>query len=58
MHVRDSSRPEGLEFTQQRPIGPPDPAEEKRKTEAAERRRAEQAALEGDLDAPLWPAPE
>ncbi len=58
VHVRDSSRPEGLEFTQQRPIGPPDPAEEKRKTEAAERRRAEQAALEGDLDAPLWPAPE
>ena len=40
VHVRDSSRGPGRTFTQQRPIGPPDREEERRKAEAAEERRA------------------
>ncbi|NVB43182.1 L,D-transpeptidase [Pseudenhygromyxa sp. WMMC2535] len=39
VHVRDSSR--DSEFTQDRPIGPPDREAEKAKAEAAEARRAE-----------------
>jgi hypothetical protein len=49
VHVRDSSKPEGMQFTQQRPIGPPDLAAEREKSEAAEQRRlaaAERAAAE------------
>lgn len=57
VHVRDSSRPEGLQFTQERPIGPPDREEERRKTEAAEKRRAASAEADAALDAPLWPEP-
>lgn len=44
VHVRDSSLPPGEAFIQERPIGPPDREEEKRKLELAEQRRAEQAA--------------
>ena len=57
VHVRDSSRPQGLQFTQSRPIGPPDAEEERRKTEAAQKRRAEKAALDAELEVgtPLWP---
>ncbi len=57
VHVRDSARTEGMQFTQERPIGPPDREAERRKTEAAEKRRA--AATEADvtLDEPLWPEP-
>jgi lipoprotein-anchoring transpeptidase ErfK/SrfK len=40
VHVRDTSKPSGATFTQERPIGPPDRAEEQRKLEAAEERRA------------------
>jgi lipoprotein-anchoring transpeptidase ErfK/SrfK len=60
VHVRDSSKPEGLQFTQSRPIGPPDPALEAKKLEAAERRRAaeaEAAAEEIVETPPLWPDP-
>ena len=46
VHVRDSSLPAAEAFIQERPIGPPDPEEEKRKLELAEQRRAEQAAEE------------
>lgn len=46
VHVRDSSRPPGEQFTQQRPWGPPDPEEEKHKLEAAEKRRAALAEAE------------
>lgn len=56
VHVRDSHRAEGLQFTQERPIGPPDPEVERRKAEQAERRReAEATVLPGDD--PLWPEP-
>ena len=44
VHVRDSSLPAAEAFIQERPIGPPDPEEEKRKLELAEGRRAEAAA--------------
>lgn len=54
VHVRDSSRAEGLQFTQSRPIGPPDREEERKKAEAAERRRAQEAVPALD-DAPIWP---
>jgi hypothetical protein len=51
VHVRDSSRPEGMQFTQERPTGPPDFAAEREKTEAAEARRlaaAEREAAEAE----------
>lgn len=60
VHVRDSSRADGLTFTQERPSGPPDPALERKKLEAAERRRAETAAAEAEAlveTPPLWPEP-
>jgi hypothetical protein len=47
VHVRDSSKPEGEQFTQERPIGPPDPELEKKKLEAAMERR-EAAGLVAD----------
>ena len=47
VHVRDSSRPHGATFTQQRPVGPPDLEAERLKTEAAERRRAAEAEAQG-----------
>src|SRR5688500_9778844 len=53
VHVRDSSREDGLQFTQSRPIGPPDREAERRKAEAAEKRRAQEPpALD---EAPIWP---
>ncbi len=55
VHVRDSHRPEGLRFTQERPIGPPDLAEERRKLSAAERRREAEPAPASET--PLWPDP-
>ena len=56
VHVRDSHRADGLQFTQERPIGPPDPEVERRRVEQAERRReAEATVLPGDD--PLWPEP-
>ncbi len=39
VHIRDSSRPEGMEFTQERRIGPPDFAAEAKLTEEAMARR-------------------
>lgn len=50
VHVRDSSLPPAEAFIQERPIGPPDPEEEKRKLELAEQRRAEQAAANPAAD--------
>ena len=50
VHVRDSSREPGSEFTQQRAWGPPDREEEQRKLEAAEQRRAALAEAEGRAD--------
>ncbi|MCA9651627.1 MAG: L,D-transpeptidase [Myxococcales bacterium] len=47
VHVRDSSRPPGATFTQQRPMGPPDPELERAKLDAAEQRRAARAEDEG-----------
>jgi lipoprotein-anchoring transpeptidase ErfK/SrfK len=44
VHLRDSSLPPAEQFLQERPIGPPDPEEEKKKLELAEQRRAEAAA--------------
>jgi len=44
VHLRDSSRPAAEAFLQERPIGPPDPEEEKKKLELAEQRRAEAQA--------------
>lgn len=58
VHVRDSHRPEPLRFTQERPIGPPDRAEEQRKADAAERRRAAEVEIDPADETPLWPAPE
>ncbi|HWB76422.1 MAG TPA: L,D-transpeptidase [Nannocystaceae bacterium] len=57
VHVRDSSREEGLQFTQARPIGPPDREEERKKNEAAERRRAAETPIDARSldDAPIWP---
>lgn len=52
VHVRDSSKDPGLRFTQERPWGPPDRDAERKKTEAAERRREMAAAAAGpDLGA-------
>jgi lipoprotein-anchoring transpeptidase ErfK/SrfK len=56
VHVRDSSLPPAEAFIQERPIGPPDPEEEKRKVELAEQRRAEQAAAEQATEAATVPA--
>lgn len=47
VHVRDSSRPPGATFTQQRPIGPPDREAERAKAEAALERRAALAEAQG-----------
>ncbi|MEM6294712.1 MAG: L,D-transpeptidase [Myxococcota bacterium] len=44
VHVRDSGKEPGRQFTQQRPWGPPDRDAERKKTEAAEERRAMAAA--------------
>ena len=52
VHVRDSSLPQDQQFIQERPIGPPDPEEEKAKLELAEQRRAEAAAKAADPLAP------
>ncbi len=46
VHVRDSSRPAGERFVQDRRPGPPDREEEKRKLEEAEKRRAAAAEAE------------
>ncbi|MCA9636239.1 MAG: L,D-transpeptidase [Myxococcales bacterium] len=51
VHVRDTSLPTNEAFIQERPIGPPDPEEEKRKKEDAEARRAESRAAEADPSA-------
>jgi hypothetical protein len=53
VHVRDSSRTEGDQFTQDRRIGPPDPTEEADKLAEAEQRRALAAGpTAGDADNP------
>lgn len=44
VHVRDSSLPPDQAFFQERPIGPPDPEQERQKLELAEQRRSEEAA--------------
>ncbi|MEZ4450047.1 MAG: L,D-transpeptidase [Nannocystaceae bacterium] len=41
VHLRDTSLPEKEVFVQERPIGPPDPEEERRKAEEADTRRAD-----------------
>jgi hypothetical protein len=51
VHVRDSSLPEAEQFIQERPIGPPDPEEEKRKLEVAEQRRADEAERTAEAEA-------
>jgi hypothetical protein len=54
VHVRDSSRPAGATFTQQRPVGPPDREAERAKAEAALERRAalaEARAVRSDEEA-------
>jgi hypothetical protein len=54
VHVRDSSKPPGATFTQQRPVGPPDREAERAKLEAALERRAalaEAQALQMDDEA-------
>ncbi len=61
VHVRDSHRPQGLRFTQERPIGPPDLEAERRRTEAAMRQREAAAHAEAiglaATESPLWPEP-
>jgi hypothetical protein len=53
VHLRDSSRPAAEAFLQERPIGPPDPEEEKKKLELAEQRRADaQAAADAAQTTP------
>lgn len=47
VHVRDSSKPPGSTFTQQRPVGPPDREAERAKLEAALERRAALAEAQG-----------
>jgi hypothetical protein len=44
VHVRDSGKEPGLQFTQQRPWGPPDRTAERKKSEAAAKRRELAAA--------------
>ncbi len=51
VHVRDSSKPEGEQFVQERKLGPPDREEEQRRLEEAEKRRAETAAAEAEAEA-------
>jgi lipoprotein-anchoring transpeptidase ErfK/SrfK len=53
VHVRDSSKPEGATFTQERPTGPPDREQERKKAEAAEQRRALAATREAELEDPI-----
>lgn len=53
VHLRDSSLPAAQQFLQERPIGPPDPEEEKRKLEVAEQRRAEEAAAAATAEQPV-----
>jgi len=48
VHVRDSSLPPDQAFIQERPIGPPDREEERRKLELAEQRRAAAQAAAAD----------
>jgi lipoprotein-anchoring transpeptidase ErfK/SrfK len=55
VHVRDSHRAEGLRFTQERPIGPPDRSEEQRKLAAAEKRREAQVDVDALPETPIWP---
>jgi hypothetical protein len=50
VHVRDSSKPPGATFTQQRPVGPPDREAERAKIEAALERRAALAEAQGLQD--------
>jgi hypothetical protein len=50
VHVRDSSRPPGATFIQQRPVGPPDREAERAKNEAALERRAALAEAQGLVD--------
>ncbi len=52
VHVRDSSQPEGEQFFQERPIGPPDREEERRKLELAEQRRSAATATETQVADP------
>lgn len=56
VHVRDSSKPAGATFTQQRPVGPPDREAERAKAEAALERRAALAEAQGLQyeDEPGW----
>ncbi len=51
VHVRDSGKEPGRQFTQQRPWGPPDRAAERKKTEAADKRRALATASSPDAPA-------
>ena len=51
VHVRDTSKARGLQFTQQRPWGPPDRDAERKKSEAATRRREMAAAASPDIGA-------
>ncbi|MEZ4428290.1 MAG: L,D-transpeptidase [Nannocystaceae bacterium] len=61
VHVRDSSRAEGEQFVQERPVGPPDRDAEREKLEAAEKRRQELAGQQPSPPAPgqvvLSPSP-
>jgi hypothetical protein len=50
VHVRDSSRDPGAQFTQQRAWGPPDREEEQRRLEAAQERRAALAEAEAEVN--------
>jgi len=50
VHVRDSSKPPGATFTQQRPQGPPDREAERAKLDAALERRAALAEAQGFVD--------
>lgn len=49
VHVRDSSKPEGQRWTQQRRIGPPDREKEQRLAQAAEERRAAEIEAQAEL---------
>ena len=56
VHVRDSSKPQGATFTQERRAGPPDREAEQAKAEQAERRRALAEARDAALNSPDEPA--
>lgn len=59
VHVRDTSLPEKEQFIQERPIGPPNLEEERRKTEEAEARRAEARRIDtAAIDAVAAHAPD